>query len=225
MTIPTSIDIQFRRLDKSLKELEGNPPGKLTMEETAIIVSEIANTCSLTLDKAMNAVWGKHNEKKLEAKKANIYFPSSDNDEIFKQKLSQYQMPNLETNNPEIYKTILSTQTHNNGKWLATLKKVAGLRHEAFPIIANKTRQQTFIGAGQNIYIEKLITGPQGEIIELKGTGFDRITGLPQPLRIETKREIVSLLEEANMTPYDFSSLIVSKTKQTVKQIYMNLPK
>jgi hypothetical protein len=225
MTVPTSIDTQFRRLNKLKRELKATKVGEAQEEDTSILVAEIANTCTLTLDKAMNAVWNKYNSKKPKAKKANVYFPVTNDDAAFDHKLSQCQVPNLKTLNPELYEILYSRQLHRSGKWLGDLQIISKIRHETFPEIGKKSINSTLIGIGQNIYIKELRTGANGEITHLEGTEFSPETGESQPLRIEFSKKVINIVKEVNMTPQNFCNVNISETRKVVVEIYKQLAK
>lgn len=218
MAIPVSVDMQFRRLDKYLRELK-QLEEKPEREEESVIVADICNSCMLLLDKAMNAVWTGTANKPQSRGKPNIYFPTCATKEKLNIKLQQYQLPNMEVDNPRLFALIDSVQAYNNVPWLGALHKVAGIRHEEFPKIRKKETNGIGIGKGQDLYIDSLIIDGNGKM-SFKGHGINRETGKREAARIELKKEVQSVLEGIGEEPYAFCSSSVSNVKRLTIKIY-----
>ena len=130
MVVPISVDAQFRRLDKHLRDLE-HVGGAPDSEDASIIVADICNSSSLVLDKAMNAVWEATACPKEGKSKPNIYFPiKMESREKLTEKFKQYQMPDMVTDDPKIFDLVDSVQVYTGVTWLSALHKIAAIRHE-----------------------------------------------------------------------------------------------
>lgn len=221
MVVPVSIDAQFRRLDKHLKELKqvGSSP---TNEEESIIVADICNSCALLLDKAMNAVWSARVNKNNGRNKPNIYFPICNNREKLTQKFQQYQLPNMEHDDPKIFALIDSVQAYNGVKWLAALHKLAGVRHEDYPKIEKRNSSGIGIGKGQNLYIESMTFDGEGNM-NFKGHGINRESGEIEPVRFELIKEVRSVLEGVDEEPFKFCSSSVVRVKRLTSKLYSQI--
>lgn len=223
MVVPTSVDAQFRRLKKYLRELEhiGND---CAAEDEAIIVADICNSCVLALDKSMNAIWKVEARIKDGKGKANVYFPiSMSSREKLLERLRKDQMPDIEKDNPRAFALIESVQAYKGGAWLTTLHAIAKLRHETFPEVKRVRRNGLGIGMGQDLYIDSLHIGADGKI-DFKGHGINRSTGKIEPAKFDLISEVRSELADLNETPYRFCSKAVDKVTQLVSNLYRSIP-
>jgi hypothetical protein len=224
MVVPTSIESQFRRLDKHLKELKNIDAGE-TSEDVAIIVADICNSCVLTLDKAMNAVWKEKSIQKKGKDKANIYFPRNmDSREKLAERLKKDQMPNIEKDDPKIFELIYSVQVQKDVNWLSLLYKIAAIRHENYPKISKVKSEGLAIGKGQDLFVESMIVDGSGNI-KFKGHGINRESGKIEAARFDFIKELRSVLEGVDEDPYEFCSVSVAKVKRLVSKLYSYLPK
>jgi len=177
------------------------------------------------LDKAMNGIWKAKSTQKEGKRKPHIYFPiNMTSREKLGERLTQYQMPNLETEDPEIFDTIDSVQTYRNNKWLSALHKIAVIRHEDYPKINKVYSEGPGFGKGQDLYIERLTIDGNGNI-DFKGHGINRESGKVEPARLELTREVRSVLDGVGDHPYKFCSSSVAKVKSLVSEVYRLLPK
>lgn len=223
MVVPTSVEAQFRRLDKHLKDLKQFGGGAMS-EDESIVVAEICNSCLLALDKAMNSVWQAKATPKEGKGKPNIYFPiNMMSREKLAEKFKAYQMPNIENDSPEIFQLIDSIQVYRGVKWLSALHKLAAIRHEEFPKVEKVKSSGIGFGRGQNLYIESLVMDENGHI-DFKGYGVNRITGTIEPTRIEVTEEMRSVLKDVGIEPYSFCHSSVTKVKRLISKLYMLLP-
>jgi hypothetical protein len=218
MVKPVSVDVQFRRLDKHLRDLK-QARSSPASDEDSIIVAEICNACALLLDKAMNAVWSSKANKNNGKGKPNIYFPICQSREKLAQKFQQYQLPEMENDDPEIFDLIDSVQSYNQVKWLAALHKLAGIRHEDYPRVEKRTSTGIGIGRGQDLYIQSLTTDGSGNI-SFKGHGINRESRKIEPAIFEVKREVRSILEGVGEEPYQFCSSSVAEVKRLTSKLY-----
>jgi hypothetical protein len=224
MVVPTSVDAQFRRLDKHLRELEQVGSGE-TSEDESIIVAEICNSCILALDKAMNAIWKAKACRKEGKGKPKIYFPiAMGSREKLTEKFQQYQMPNMEKDNPEIFELVDSIQLYKGVKWLSALHKLAAIRHEDYPTINKENNGGIGFGKGQDLFLESLTIDGNGNI-DIKGHGINRKSGKVEPVTVELMEEVRSVLEGVGEEPYKFCSSSVVKVKRLISDLYMFLPK
>lgn len=219
MVVPVSVDTEFRRLDKRLKELRQVGGGTSTADEESIIVAEICNSCALLLDKAMNAVWSERARKIGGKGKPNIYFPICDDRVRLTLKLQQYQLPNLEHDDPKLFALIDSVQVYNGIRWLAALHKIATLRHTSYPRIEKRGHARLVLGKGQDLYIESLITDENG-VVNFKGNGINRESGRSEPVRVDLIRGVRSVLVEFDEAPYNFCSSSVAHVKRLTADLY-----
>ena len=223
MVVPTSVDAQFRRLNKYLRELEhlGHDGA---VEDEAIIVADICNSCLLTLDKAMNAIWKAEARIKEGRGKANVYFPiSMSSREKLVERLRKDQMPDIQKDNPRAFALIDSVQAYKGVAWLTTLHTIARLRHESFPEVNRVRREGLGIGRGQDLYIESLRFGADGNV-DFKGHGINRSTGKIEPANFDLVSEVRSELVGLKETPYRFCSVAVAKVTQLVSDLYRSIP-
>ncbi len=222
MVVPTSVDAQFRRLDKNLGELK-RIKGSALGEDQSILVSEICNSCILTLDKAMNALWEAKGEKKEGKQKPRIYFPiTTSSKEKLTEKLQQYQMPDLEKVEPKVFEIIDSVQSYRGVKWLCAIYDLAAIRHESFPKVNQVSRNSVGFGKGQDLYIESMTSDSLGNI-NFKGHGINRRSGKIEPVRVEFINELRTVLEGVTEEPYQFCSSSVEKVKYVVREMYNHL--
>lgn len=218
MVIPVSVETQFRRLNKHLKELKQVGSSSIR-EEESIIVADICNACVLLLDKAMNAVWSARASKSSGKGKPDIYFPICDNREKLILKFQQYQLPNMEHDDPQLFTLIDSVQVYNEITWLAALHKLAAIRHERYPKINIMNHSGIGLGKGQDLYIESMTSDGNG-IINFKGHGINRESGKIEPVRLDLIKGVRSVLEGFDEEPYDFCSSSVTRVKHLTSDIY-----
>ncbi|MBQ0751557.1 MAG: hypothetical protein KBT70_15295 [Roseovarius sp.] len=219
MVVPTSIEAQFRRLDKHLKELKQFGGGAMS-EDESIVAAEICNSCVLALDKAMNSVWQTKATKKEGKGKPNIYFPiNMTSREKLAEKFRAYQMPNMENENPEIFQLIDSVQVYRGVKWLSALHKLAAIRHEEFPKIEKVKSSGIGFGRGQDLYIKSLVIDEKGQI-DFQGYGLNRATGKIEPAIVEVVEEMRSVLKDIGIAPYSFCESSVTKVKSLISKLY-----
>jgi hypothetical protein len=222
LVLPISIGAQFEKLDTQVKALKSELHNNEPKEKVAISVADIANSCALTLDKCMNAVWEKHNCKHPSKNKANVYFPYAISREKLEAILEKSQLKNLEEDAPGIFQEIEKCQVYSGEVWCDVLSKVTRIRHEYYPKISEKTSKSTCIGKGQNVYIEKMIiTG--GKISEFRGCAVNQKTGRAEQVKIDFEAKLFSVITDVDMKPLDLCELLMSKTKHTVQQIYRYL--
>lgn len=222
MVVPISVSAQFRRLDKNLRELKSSQISALS-EDQSILVAEICNSCILTLDKAMNALWEAKGEKKESKQKPNMYFPiMTASKEKLAEKFQQYQMRNLEENEPKVFEIIDAVQSYRGIKWLPALYEIASIRHEDYPRISQAIEKGVGFGRGQDIYIESTTTDANGNI-NFKGYGTNRESGKTEPVRVEFMHEVRSVLESVSEDPYQFCFSSVEKVKHLVSELYRHL--
>lgn len=217
------MSLDRRRLDKYLKDLKRAESSAFS-EDQSIIVADICNSCILTLDKVMNAVWEAKREAKEGSGKPKIYFPiATASKDKLNEKFQQYQMPNLEENEPNIFRIIESVQAYNGVKWLPALYELAKIRHEDYPRISQAHQRSIGIGKGQNLHIEYLAFDESGNV-NFKGYGINRENGKIEPGRIEFKDEVRSVLEGVAEEPYQYCSSSVVKVKRLVSELYKHIP-
>lgn len=224
MVVPTSIDLQFRRLEKNLRDLKRSD-GAAFDEESGVIVAEICNSCVLTLDKVMNALWDAKATRRVGKGKPRVYFPTSETSrQGLAQKFQQYQLADVEKYYLEIFNLIESVQPYQGNSWLAKLSKIAQIRHEKYPSITEKTQNGLGFGMGQDLYIESMEVGKNGQI-RFNGHGINRETGNVEPVRVKIINEVRSVLEGTDEDPYKFCAASVAKTKGIVAELYKMLRK
>lgn len=223
MVVPTSVEAQFRRLDKHLKELKQFGGGAMS-EDESIVAAEICNSCILALDKAMNSVWQTKAIKKEGKGKPKIYFPiHMKSREKLAEQFRAYQMPNMENENPEIFQLIDSVQVYKGVKWLSALHKLAAIRHEEFPKIEKVKSFGIGIGRGQDLYMKSLVIDEKGQI-DLNGYSVNQVRGTIEPTKVEVVEEMRSVLKDVGIDPYSFCRSSVTKVKTLVSKLYMLLP-
>ena len=222
MVLPTSIEVQLRRLDKQVEALKSELHGNASKEEIAISVAEIANNCGLTLDKCMNAVWEKHNNKHPTKNKANVYFPFAISREKLEVSLAKSQLKNLSEDAPEIFHEIEICQVYSGEIWRNFLAKISGIRHEYYPEISDNVSRSTSIGRGQNLKIERMVVNG-GKISEFQGSAVNQKTGRVEAVKFEFQAELISVITDVDMRPLDLCELLTTKTKHTVQKIYRHL--
>lgn len=217
MVLPVSVDLQLRRLGSQLSEIQRAE----SEEEQSIVVAEICNSCVLLLDKLMNNIWKSQVGK--DTGKPRIYFPVCSSREKLIERFQQYQMPDILSTAPGIFKVIDSSQDYNGTDWLSSLHRIASMRHEGFPAIKKTSSRGFGLGVNQDIYIESLII--HGENMSFRGHGINRKTGIKEPVRIEFTDEVNSVLNDVGKEPYDFCNLCVEKVKKIASSVYMILGK
>ncbi len=223
MVVPTSVDAQFRRLEKQLRELKHLETNALG-EDQAILVAEICNSCLLTLDKAMNAVWAGVGTPREGKCKPNIYFPvTTGSREKLIDKFRQYQMPEAENTAPEIFEIIESVQVYNGARWLEAIYRLAEIRHEEYPKIKDVPNRALGVGKRQGLYIESLTIDAAGNV-NFKGHGINRESGESEAVRFEIKDEVRRELESVGQEPFPFCRSSVTRVKQLVSDLYRHLP-
>lgn len=221
MVVPVSVDAQFRRLDKNLQELK-QIKGDALDEDKSILVAEICNSCILTLDKVMNAIWEAKGEKEGR-QKPRIYFPAvTRSKEKLTEKLQQYQMPDLEGDEPEIFELIDSVQLYRGVSWLRAVYSLAAIRHERYPRMSQVNKNFVGFGAGQDLFVESAGIDGSGKIF-FKGRGINRISGEIEPVRVGFFKEVRSVLEGVDEEPYQFCSSPIVKVKRLVRELYKQL--
>lgn len=217
MVLPVSVDLQLRRLGSQLSDLKRSE----SEEEQSIIVAEICNSCVLLLDKLMNKLW----ELKVgkDSGKPRIYFPVCSSREKLVARFQQYQMPDILSNEPNIFNVIDSAQDYNGTDWLSSLHRIASMRHEKFPEVNKIESGGIGLGVNQDIYIESFVA--HGGNMSFQGYGINRKTGKKEPVIVEFTKEVRSVLNDIKKEPYDFCHLSVEKVKKIVSSTYMLLGK
>lgn len=167
----------------------------------------------------MNAVWSVRANKNNGNGKPNIYFPICNNREKLTLRFQQYQLPNMEHDDPKLFELIDSVQAYNGVKWLAALHKLAAIRHEDYPKIKKRDHGGIGLGKGQDLYIESLTIDGNGKM-NFKGHGINRESGKIEPVRVELIKEVQSVLEGVGEEPYKFCSSSVARVKQLTSKMY-----
>lgn len=220
MVVPVSVDAQFRRLDKQLRELSLSVSGG-DNEEVSVLSGEICNSCMLLLDKTINEVWQKKSEGRPGANKPFMYFPANfESPEKLKTKLQQYQMPNLERNAPDIFSLIESAQPYKGAKWLSDLHKVASIRHEDFPKVKKHERLAGIgLGRGQGLRLNHFVIDQHGNV-DFSGFGVNNVTGSLEPIRVDVRKIFHSFLSDMGVDAYHFCFTSVDMVKLMVRGIF-----
>tara|TARA_R110002049_G_scaffold23545_3_gene83301 strand:- start:18582 stop:18884 length:303 start_codon:yes stop_codon:yes gene_type:complete len=100
----------------------------------------------------MNALWEAKGETEVGKQKPIIYFPIvTSSKEKLAAKLQQYQMPDLEQDEPKVFEIIDAVQAYNGVKWLRALYDLAAIRHENFPKISQVDEKGIEFGKGQDL--------------------------------------------------------------------------
>lgn len=217
MPVPVSVDAQIRRLEKHLRELERVRTED--SEEASVLVADICNASMLLLDKAMNAIWAAKAQSSEGKKKPNVYFPVCESEEKFSCRLRQYQMPCLKETDGELFALLEAAQPYRGTCWLPQAHKIAAVRHEYFPEISATQKTGLGIGRGQNLFIESMTIDGSGNI-NFKGEATNQKTGASEPLRIDIKREVRSMIEAVDAEPVPFCQGVVTAASRLAKEIY-----
>lgn len=217
MPVPVSVDVQIRRLEKHLRELERVRTED--SEETSVLVADICNASMLLLDKAMNAIWVAKAQPSEGKKKPNVYFPVCESKEKFSDRLRQYQMPCLRETDGELFALLEAAQPYRGASWLPQTHKIAAVRHEYFPEISTTQKSGLGIGKGQNVYIERMTINDYGNIY-FKGEATNQKTGAAEPVRVDFIREVKSMIEAVDAEPVPFCKGVVTAASRLAKEIY-----
>ncbi|HDZ17798.1 MAG TPA: hypothetical protein ENH75_05885, partial [archaeon] len=135
MKIPKNITSMFNRaeelIEELMKEYKRCIESNNISEKAKNITHEIIEKYRNILDQSFRIYW----DKKYKGKTRGVYFPISKKRRYFEKRLKEQKMLNLESEDPSMYKFLLSCQvfTNKNYQWLLDLSRIAGKgKHERF---------------------------------------------------------------------------------------------
>lgn len=209
---------------RQLLELSLRAEEDLMASHDEVIVSQILVGCRYILDRAMNAVWVAHNNRRPGSGKAKVYFPCRHSADGYDAELLKSQLGKLETVNAAAYHAIRSRQPFGgiqNG-WLLELFDLTRDRHESYVEIESTRSQQMRIGEGQSGRLYGLVINKDGQAFA-DADMIDTKTGMPAPLRLTFVDRFNHLLRSTRRDPVTYCRECLDNVEDTFFAIVKTL--
>jgi len=197
LLLPVSYQEKLRTAFRDIEHADADYKLEKSLTALGGAVSDVSTKLALLLDREMNEVWKKFNNRDPGKNKANVYFPMRKTLAEFDAYLQKSQLGTLNEKSPRTYDFLHSIQPFSTPEyeWLSKMLEVASTRHESDAEIEEKRITTSIgLGAGQNLYI-KAMTIRNGNI-SFSGNAFDQ-SGAIQPLNIERTEEILAFATSA----------------------------
>ncbi|WP_143597905.1 hypothetical protein [Thioclava sp. JM3] len=222
MSLPTQYDVRLRKIEKSWRQSKDEFQTNGNLEELAVEVQDLANSCRLLLDRFMNEVWERYSAPN--ANRPNVYFPKRASEEGLSDHLKKLHLGDLKDKAPEIFAQILDAQPAENKSWLQNLFELSATKHQSDPELSKETRAFTAIGQGQNsLYIERLEVN-EGKISHLSGHST-RADGTIEPIRISHGTEDIPSLTDSGEKAFQVCDEILLNTRRFLSVAFMKIKK
>jgi hypothetical protein len=189
-----------------------------------IALTSIFVGCRLILDRAMNAIWVAHGTPRLNARKADIYFPCKSSMVDFDAVLQKSQLGKLQIINLDCFDAIRVRQPFSAAKntWLKELFELTKEKHASYVEIISRRDNVVQIGKGQNGTIKSILFSQDGKIIA-DANMIDGITGMPAPLSLTFLDRFNHLLVITGGETVSYSKKCLSAVDETFTAIMSTL--
>jgi len=167
----------------------------------------------LLLDRLQNRVWKNYNSKRNGKNKPNIYFPITDSEEKFGERLQKDQLHELAKKNPALHGLILRIQPFQSpdNKWLSDMYHLTSNRHENDVELTSRTDHGIGFGKGQNLHIRHMSLSNGSIFIDSQAS--NQKTGQVEGLKIDLITSEKMILDDLGVEALPFSNLCLQRTR------------
>lgn len=210
---------------RSLLDLALRAEGSVVDARDEVLVTQILVGCRHILDRAMNAAWSAHNERRSGRDKARVYFPCRQSAEGFDQELAKSQLSILKAKNEAAYQAIRSRQPFAGmqNSWLTELFDLTQHKHESYVELESTRGGEMRIGEGQAGRLYGLVVMGDGRVFA-DAEMVDPRTGKPAPLRLRFVDRFNHVLRATGRDPVSYCRQCLDQVEETFSAIVNRLP-